>query len=313
MEPTGACVVDPGELQRRWSDVVKRVTAAQASRGGLLQSSHARSDDGTRLVVGLPAGSGFAVKMLARPDSTTVIAPIVAEVFGPRTVEYVMDGAPAPHPAAAEVPAPQPAPPQSASHAGDGSGQVPGDAAHGPAPTAGQPNAPLPHGRPSDPASADAAAPATVNSAAPVSAQGASANEMPPWAAGPSSSPATDAESGPTVVPEPDVEADRRAWEDEQVPYDDAAAASYEDGHASSGFGAGDPGREPRTQGPAPDAPAGPTTARPDAPSGRAAAASAMPWSGKPTVDADEQPETVEDAKSMLGEIFGAGVVFKNE
>ncbi|WP_085829838.1 hypothetical protein [Collinsella vaginalis] len=159
----------------------------------------------------------------------------------------------------------------------------------------------------------NAAAPAPVNSAAPVSVQGASADEMPPWEAEASSSPATDAESGPTVVPEPDVEADRRAWEDERVPYDDAAVASYEDGRAVNGSVAGDPGREPRTQDHAHDAPAGPTAARPDAPSGRAAAASAMPWSGKPTVDADEQPEAVEDAKSMLGEIFGAGVVFKNE
>lgn len=313
MEPAGACVVDPGELQRRWSDVVKRVTAAQASRGGLLQSSHARSDDGARLVVGLPAGSGFAIKMLARPDSTTVIAPIVAEVFGPRTVEYVMDGAPAPQTAEAVAPAPQAAPPQASSRVRGGSGRVPRGADHGPAPTAGQPDAPLPHERPSDPASVNAAAPAPVNSAAPVSVQGASADEMPPWEAEASSSPATDAESGPTVVPEPDVEADRRAWEDERVPYGDAAVASYEDGRAVNGSVAGDPGREPRTQDHAPDAPAGPTAARPDAPSGRAAAASAMPWSGKPTVDADEQPETVEDAKSMLGEIFGAGVVFKNE
>ena len=83
---------DPGELQRRWADVVKRVTAAQASRGALLQSSRARSDDGERLVIGFPKGSGFAIKMLGRPDSHELIAPIVEAVFGPRVVDYVMDG-----------------------------------------------------------------------------------------------------------------------------------------------------------------------------------------------------------------------------
>lgn len=83
---------DPGELQRRWADVVKRVTAAQASRGALLQSSRARSDDGERLVIGFPKGSGFAIKMLGRSDSHELIAPIVEAVFGPRVVDYVMDG-----------------------------------------------------------------------------------------------------------------------------------------------------------------------------------------------------------------------------
>ena len=36
--------------------------------------------------------------------------------------------------------------------------------------------------------------------------------------------------SGPTFIPEPgDNDADRRAWEDEQVPYDDATIAAYEE------------------------------------------------------------------------------------
>ena len=41
-------------------------------------------------------------------------------------------------------------------------------------------------------------------------------------------SPQADHTSGPTVVAERDIEADRKAWEDEQVPYDDAAIAAYE-------------------------------------------------------------------------------------
>lgn len=35
--------------------------------------------------------------------------------------------------------------------------------------------------------------------------------------------------SGPSVLAERDIEVDRKAWEDEQVPYDDAMIASYAD------------------------------------------------------------------------------------
>ncbi|AEB07750.1 DNA polymerase III, subunits gamma and tau [Coriobacterium glomerans PW2] len=87
-------VVDIGDLGRRWQEVVKRVTAAQPSRGALLQSSRLRSDDGAILIVELPAGSGFAIKMLSRPDSHELIAPIAQSVFGARTIEYRMDGHP---------------------------------------------------------------------------------------------------------------------------------------------------------------------------------------------------------------------------
>ncbi|MDO5364271.1 MAG: DNA polymerase III subunit gamma/tau, partial [Collinsella sp.] len=54
---------DDAELQRRWVETVKKIAAVQPSRGGLLQSSRAVSDDGETLVVAFPKGSNFALKM----------------------------------------------------------------------------------------------------------------------------------------------------------------------------------------------------------------------------------------------------------
>ena len=103
---------DDAELQRRWVETVKKIAAVQPSRGGLLQSSRAVSDDGETLVVAFPKGSNFALKMISRPDSNALVMPVICEVFGKRSVEYVMDGAPAGAPAAPAQPAaPAPARP----------------------------------------------------------------------------------------------------------------------------------------------------------------------------------------------------------
>ena len=82
---------DDAELQRRWVETVKKIAAVQPSRGGLLQSSRAASDDGETLVVAFPKGSNFALKMISRPDSNALVMPVICEVFGRRSVEYVMD------------------------------------------------------------------------------------------------------------------------------------------------------------------------------------------------------------------------------
>lgn len=211
---------DDAELQRRWVETVKKIAAVQPSRGGLLQSSRAVSDDGETLVVAFPKGSNFALKMISRPDSNALVMPVICEVFGKRSVEYVMDGAPAGAPAA---------PAQSAALA--------------------QPAAPAPT-RPAMPA------PAAVSQAAPVSATSAAsmgtaapaasrAATSAPAAPSPApaqsqsavSAPATptpaapvaDHASGPTVLAERDIDADRKAWEDDMPPYDDAFIASYDD------------------------------------------------------------------------------------
>lgn len=284
-----APVTDAGELQRKWSDVVKRVVAAHPSHGALLQSAHAASDDGSKLVVELPAGSGFAMKMLARKDSQSVIIPVAVQVFGQREVEFTMAGAPAPAPAApASAPAPVAAP------------------ASSPAPV------------PQQPAPAPAPVPVAASSPAPSFVPKPQA-DMPattsPTAVAPAAAPHADHTSGPTVVAERDIEADRKAWEDEQVPYDDAAIAAYE-GDADvppMDLPADAPADAPA---PAPTAvaPAAPNPAlsasAPAAPSAPAAAPGALPWATHPGAE-DQIPKNEEEAKSMLGDIFGPGIVFK--
>ena len=284
-----APVTDAGELQRKWSDVVKRVVAAHPSHGALLQSAHAASDDGSKLVVELPAGSGFAMKMLARKDSQSVIIPVAVQVFGQREVEFTMAGAPAPAPAApASAPAPVAAP------------------ASSPAPV------------PQQPAPAPAPVPVAASSPAPSFVPKPQA-DMPattsPAAVAPAAAPQADHTSGPTVVAERDIEADRKAWEDEQVPYDDAAIAAYE-GDADvppmdlpAGSPATPPAPAPTAVAPAAPNPA-PSASAPAAPSAPAAAPGALPWATHPGAE-DQIPKNEEEAKSMLGDIFGPGIVFK--
>ncbi|HJA00491.1 MAG TPA: DNA polymerase III subunit gamma/tau [Candidatus Collinsella stercoripullorum] len=380
---------DPGELQRRWADVVKRVTAAQASRGALLQSSRARSDDGERLVIGFPKGSGFAVKMLGRPDSHELIAPIVEAVFGPRVVDYVMDGegAQASAPSAPGSPSQGAAPVRAAGPSASRDGA---DAAAGMSPAsspvqggpqgASSPVAASPEGAPAPDGSAPSAGSSSVQAAAGVPSvraagapSGGSAEPAPgpatpsapgtprpagvpaaprpagvpaqagpaesaPSSAGPGSAAAVDQTSGPTVVPERDIDADRRAWEDEQVPYDDAMIASYEDEEippfdipGADAFAAPAPARPAPGGTPAPATgaapavpvpsagPAVPAPASPAAPSRQAPSAGApgaVPWAGATRAsDAEETqvPQTEQEAKDLLNSVFGAGVVFRSE
>ena len=290
-----APVTDAGELQRKWSDVVKRVVAAHPSHGALLQSAHAASDDGSKLVVELPAGSGFAMKMLARKDSQSVIIPVAVQVFGQREVEFTMAGAPAPAPAApAAAPDPAAAPEPAAAPASSPA-PVPQQPAPAPAPVSVAASSPAPSFVPKP----HADMPATTS----------------PTAVAPAAAPQADHTSGPTVVAERDIEADRKAWEDEQVPYDDAAIAAYE-GDADvppMDLPADAPADAPA---PAPTAvaPAAPNPAlsasAPAAPSAPAAAPGALPWATHPGAE-DQIPKNEEEAKSMLGDIFGPGIVFK--
>ena len=185
---------DDAELQRRWVETVKKIAAVQPSRGGLLQSSRAVSDDGETLVVAFPKGSNFALKMISRPDSNALVMPVICEVFGKRSVEYVMDGAPAGAPAAPAVPQAAPVSAPSAAPMGAAAPAAPRAATSAPA----------------------APSPAPTKSQSAVSAPAPAA-------------PVADHASGPTVLAERDIEADRKAWEDDMPPYDDAFIASYDD------------------------------------------------------------------------------------
>lgn len=285
---------DAGDLQRRWAETVKKIAAVQPSRGGLLQSSRAVRDDGATLTVAFPKGSNFALKMISRPDSNALVMPVICEVFGKRSVEYVMDGA------AAAAPAPV-APTASAS-------QVPAN----PTPQAARvpQTVPTPQTAPAPraPAASDAA-PSAVPSAPAPAPQVAPAAQAAPEPAIPTADQAT----GPTVLAERDLDADRKAWEDDMPPYDDAFVASYEDdfdaapievpGDAPSA--AGMP-VEPRPSSPAASAPdASPET--PDVPTAPVVS-DAMPPSQGTAVNPGEEASV--DPKAVLQNIWG-NVVFK--
>ncbi len=111
--------LDKGAMQRQWRQTVSELIARMPARGSLLSSATAASDDGTELVVSLPKGSGFALKMLEKPDVRSVVDAVINEVYGPRTVRF-REGAAgaarpapqrrAPQPAPAPQPQPQPQP-----------------------------------------------------------------------------------------------------------------------------------------------------------------------------------------------------------
>ena len=254
--PTPA-VTDAGELQRKWGDVVKRVTAAQPSRGALLQSSRAQSDDGSALTVSFPPGSGFAITMLGRPDTQEVVLPQVCAVFGNRAVHYVMDGsAAAPKTSAPQPSAPAASVPEAPASAARPEATAPkggqvAEAPEGPQ-VAAESSAPATHSSPAASASPDASEPVAKKPAATPAAQEPASGLSPdsaPWAPAP-------AEFGPAPEPAPSVSerkldsapsepaqepapaftkpaqapaSEGPAWDDDQVPYDDAAAMAYDD------------------------------------------------------------------------------------
>lgn len=245
--PTPA-VTDAGELQRKWSDVVKRVTAAQPSRGALLQSSRAQSDDGSALTVSFPPGSGFAITMLGRPDTQEVVLPQVCAVFGNRAVHYVMDGSAA----APKTSAPQPsAPAASVPEAPASAARPEATAPEGPQ-VAAESSAPATHSSPAASASPNASEPVAKKPAVTPAAQEPASGLSPdsaPWAPvpaefGPAPEPAPSvleckldsAPSEPAQEPAPaftkpaqEPASETPAWDDDQVPYDDAAAMAYDD------------------------------------------------------------------------------------
>lgn len=325
------------DLQRKWSAVVKRVTAMKASTTGLFLHARATGDDGSVLTVTLPPKSSFALKMLTRADTQALLTPAVNEVFGTRQLSIVMEGdaaapaatsapfpAAAPAPASASAPFPTPAPaaapaPAPVSTAAPAAAPA---ATSAPFPAAAQAQAPAP-------ASAGALDPVEnvpFHKASPAETgmPAAHSNEPEPAA------PAIDHTSGPTVVPEPDVDAQRRAWEEEQVPYDDATIAAYEvdaDVAPVELPAAPEPRRasqaSPLQIASASDAPApapaspeqpqasGANAARSTAPASSAPAApGALPWSTF-TPAAEEIPQNEAESKELINSVFGAGVVFK--
>lgn len=315
-------VEDAGELQRKWVEVVERVKARQASYAGLLLNARATADDGSKLTVSFPAGSTFAIKMLGRADTQSVVLPTVSAVFGRRTVDYVLDGGgtPAPQheehsPSVRAAASADPQPVSSAAPASSGASATQPKAAPvaPPIPSVAEPAVPKPAAP--IPASKPAAAPA------PKSSDLAKA----PWlrSDNPAGAPATGklptepAPRAPECASAPKIQPSAQAapWESEQVPYDDAMVGGF----AGDASGEDIPPFDVPAAAPAPSPAA--SAAAPAAATSAPASddALAAPWESNPGAGspfghqgaAPSIPQTEDEAKALIRSVFGQSTIFK--
>lgn len=307
-----SAVEDAGELQRKWAEVVERVKARQASYAGLLLNSRATADDGSKLTVSFPAGSTFAIKMLGRADTQSVVLPTVCAVFGRRTVDYVLDGGgtPAPQheehsPSARAAASADPQPVSSAAPVSSSASAPQQQAApvaastpSAPKPAVPKPAAPTPAPKPVSPApkSSDLGKAPWLRSDNPA---GAPATGKLPTEPAPRAPERASAPKAQPVAP----------WESEQVPYDDAMVGGF------AGDASGDdlppfdvPGATPATK----DAAVAPAaSANDDVP--------AAPWESNPGAGspfghqgaAPSIPQTEDEAKALIRSVFGQATIFK--
>lgn len=315
-------VEDAGELQRKWVEVVERVKAQQPSYAALLLNARATADDGSKLTVSFPAGSTFAIKMLGRADTQSVVLPTVCAVFGRRTVDYVLDGGvrPAPQheehsPSARAAASADPQPVSSAAPASLSASAMQPKAAPVAAPIPSMTEPAVPKPAAPIPASKPAAAPA------PKSSNLAKA----PWlrSDNPAGAPATGklptepAPRAPECASAPKIQPSAQAapWESEQVPYDDAMVGGV------AGDASGDdlppfdlPAAEPA---PSPAASAAAPAAATSAPASDDALAA--PWESNPGAGspfghqgaAPSIPQTEDEAKALIRSVFGQSTIFK--
>lgn len=310
-------VEDAGELQRKWAEVVERVKARQASYAGLLLNARATADDGSKLTVSFPAGSTFAIKMLGRADTQSVVLPTVSAVFGRRTVDYVLDGGgtPAPQheehsPSARAAVSADPQPVSSAAPVSSSAGAL----QHQTTPVAtSTPSAPKP--ATPKPATPKPAAPAPVPKPV-ASASKSSDLGKAPWlrSDNPAGAPATGklpTEPAPRAperasAPKAQPAAPSAPWESEQVPYDDAMVGGFAadaGGDDLPPFDVPGAASAPKSAATAPkeeDAPAAPWESNPGAgsPFGHQGAAPSI-------------PQTEDEAKALIRNVFGQSTIFK--
>lgn len=315
-------VEDAGELQRKWAEVVERVKAQQASYAALLLNARATADDGSKLTVSFPAGSTFAIKMLGRADTQSVVLPTVCAVFGRRTVEYVLDGGgtPAPQheehsPSARAAVSADPQPVSLAAPASSSASATQPQAAPiaAPTPSAPEPTAPKP--------AAPISAPKPAATPAPKSSDLAKA----PWlrSDNPAGAPATGelpTEPAPRAperasAPKTQPSAQAAPWESEQVPYDDAMVGGF----AADAGGDDLPPFDVPGATPAPSPAA--SAAAPAAATSALASddAPAAPWESNPGAGspfghqgaAPSIPQTEDEAKALIRNVFGQTTIFK--
>lgn len=317
-------VEDAGELQRKWAEVVERVKARQASYAGLLLNARATADDGSKLTVSFPAGSTFAIKMLGRADTQSVVLPTVCAVFGRRTVDYVLDGGgtPAPQheehsPSARAAASADPQPVSSAAPASSSASATQPKAApvaaptpSAPKPVTAKPAAPTPAPKPASPApkSSDLGKAPWLRSDNPAGAPATGKLPTEPAPRAPERASAPKAQ--PSVPSAP--------WESEQVPYDDAMVAGFAadtGGDDLPPFDVPGAASAPKSA-TAPEAPAAPAAATSATASGDAPA---VPWESNPGAGspfghqgaAPSIPQTEDEAKALIRSVFGQSTIFK--
>lgn len=306
-------VEDAGELQRKWAEVVERVKARQASYAGLLLNARATADDGSKLTVSFPAGSTFAIKMLGRADTQSVVLPTVSAVFGRRIVDYVLDGGGtlAPQheehsPSARAAASADPQPVSSAAPASSNVSATQPKAAPVAAPT---PSAP-------EPAAPKQAAPVPAPKPAAAPAPKSSDLGKAPWlrSDNPAGAPATGklpTEPAPRAperasAPKAQPSAQSAPWESEQVPYDDAMVGGF------AGDASGD-------DLPPFDVPGATPAPKPAATAPKEEDAPAAPWESNPGAGspfghqgaAPSIPQTEDEAKALIRSVFGQSTIFK--
>lgn len=312
-------VEDAGELQRKWAEVVERVKTRQASYAGLLLNARATADDGSKLTVSFPAGSTFAIKMLGRADTQSVVLPTVCAVFGRRTVDYVLDGGgtPAPQheehsPSARAAVSADPQPVSSAAPASSNANAPQQQTAPVAAPIPSAPKSVTP--KPAAPAPAPKPA-----APAPKSSDLGKA----PWlrSDNPAGAPATGklpTEPAPraperSAAPKAQPAAQSAPWESEQVPYDDAMVGGF----ASDAGGDDLPPFDVPGAAPAPKPAAAAPAAATPAPANDDALAA--PWESNPGAGspfghqgaAPSIPQTEDEAKALIRSVFGQSTIFK--
>ena len=315
-------VENAGELQRKWAEVVERVKARQASYAGLLLNARATADDGSKLTVSFPAGSTFAIKMLGRADTQSVVLPTVSAVFGRRTVDYVLDGGVRPAPQHEEhspsVRAAASADPQPVSSAAPAS-----SSASATQPKAAPVAAPIPSV--TEPAVPKPAAPVPASKPAAAPAPKSSDLAKAPWlrSDNPAGAPATGklptepAPRAPECASAPKIQPSAQAapWESEQVPYDDAMVGGFA-GDASGedlppfAMPAAAPAPSPAASAAAPAA----ATSAPASDDALAAPWEFNPGAGSPFGHqgaAPGIPQTEDEAKALIRSVFGQSTIFK--
>lgn len=313
-------VEDAGELQRKWAEVVERVKAQQASYAALLLNARATADDGSKLTVSFP--TAFAIKMLGRADTQSVVLPTVNAVFGRRTVDYVLNGGgtPAPQheehsPSARAAVSADLQPVSSAVRVSSSASATQPKAAPVAAPTSSAP----------EPAAAKPAAPVPAPKPAAVPVPKSSDLGKAPWLrsdnlAGAPATGKLPTEPAPRApgrasAPKAQPSAQAASWESEQVPYDDAMVGGF----AGDASGEDLPPFDVPAAVPAPSPAA--SAAAPAAATSAPASddAPAAPWESNPGAGspfghqgaAPSIPQTEDEAKALIRNVFGQATIFK--